>query len=120
MWPEALTLAQAAPADGGAVDAAKSLLTQGVLGVITFLALFGLVYMFRLLTSERKAHTDQLERITNEHALRLEKLNTEKQAALDAWEQRYTSKAETWMSKWAENAQAQTALADALQKRRKE
>lgn len=101
----------------GALETTKSWLAQGILGSVALLCLAGLIYLFRLLTAERKTHIDQLERLVTTHKTEIVQLATAHKSEQKILEERLVSKAETWMSQYHESNKAQTAVLTAMERR---
>jgi len=85
---------------------AESLLVYGPLGVISCASLFIAVFKDRQLTKERQ-----------EFLAKLEELNHKHQEEMQSLEERYITKAETWMTKYHEISVAQASVLEALTKK---
>lgn len=91
-----------------AVEAVTStLLVYGPLGVITLLAIFVAVQKDRELTKDRKSFLDKQECLAKAHKEEMHSL-----------EERYVTKAESWMQQYHELAHSMNAVAEALSKKR--
>jgi hypothetical protein len=83
------------------------LVVYGPLGILALVGLTAAVWMFRLVIAERKAHAEEVR-----------SLNEENKKSLMAWEERYISKAETWMQQYHELAKSMNAVLESFTKRR--
>lgn len=82
---------------------ANAFLVYGPLGVVALLAIMFAIQKDRTLTKEREGFLNKLEETQTQH-----------NAELHALEERYVTKAETWMNKYHELATSQNATIGAL------
>lgn len=85
------------------VKIANAILVYGPLGVIAFLAIIVAVQKDRELTKERNSFLSKQEELMANH-----------QKEMQALEERYVTKAETWMNKYHELAMSQNSTIGAL------
>jgi hypothetical protein len=83
---------------------ANAFLVYGPLGVVALLAIMFAIQKDRTLTKEREGFLKKMEELQTQHA-----------AETHALEERYVTKAETWMNKYHELATSQNATIGALQ-----
>lgn len=105
-----------------ALDATKILVVYGPLGLMTLLAIALAVVLWRTWDGDRKAakelmsvHAEQLARLNTARAEQLENLQREHKDEMKMFADRYMAKAESWATKWQENAEAQMDLNTRLQ-----
>lgn len=90
------------------------LVLYGPLGIMALVGLLAAIYLFRVLTSERKERAEEVKRLNEENR----KLNEEHHRALVEWENRYVAKAETWMQQYHELAKSMNAVLESFTKKR--
>ena len=84
----------------------KVLLQSGLLGAVTLIALLAARKLYLDLANSRKAFDE-----------RIDKLHTEHKAEMKALEERYITKAETWMQQYHDLAKTLAEIADAQERR---
>lgn len=94
-------------------EALQQLLNAGLAGAVAVLAI---IFAWRK-DREAKAATERVIVIQKDHADKMAELNKDHKAQMVAFEERYVTKAETWMSKYHELAEAAITVTDAVERR---
>lgn len=87
-------------------EVAGKLIVYGPLGIITLLMIIVTIQLYRDREADRKAHTAQLAAERAEHT-----------AQMKVMEDKYVTKAESWMQKYHDLADAQNKVLDSLTRR---
>jgi len=95
------------------VELTTTLKVYGPLGVMTLLSVLACIKLYRDREKERKHSEDRLSAERENFASREKKLQDE----LKTLEERYVTKAESWMSKYEDFAKAATQVVDAAMRR---
>jgi choline-glycine betaine transporter len=85
---------------------AKAFLVYGPLGLICLIMLFIAFRLYKDLTTERERHTKEMNAMRDNHAQEMREL-----------EERYVTKAETWMDKNHELAKSINQVLESVSKR---
>ncbi len=102
----------------------KILLQSGLLGAVTLVAFLVARKLYQDLASSRqsidalnKGHREETEKLYKEHADRISKILSEHKEEMKALEERYITKAETWMQQYHDLAKTLAEIADAQERR---
>ena len=95
----------------------EALLVYGPLGIMTLVGMFVSRKLFRVLTEERKAHTEKIESLTTDYASEVKKLNDDHQKVLAEAHRDHAKKAEEWMKGYHELANSLNSSLETLLKR---
>lgn len=97
---------------------ARVFLVYGPLGVIALVSLWVSLKMYRDLTKERADFLAKHEALTSQCRAEVQELARLHKEEMHALEERYITKAETWMQKYHDIAAELSAVADTLARKR--
>jgi Skp family chaperone for outer membrane proteins len=95
----------------------EALLVYGPLGVMTLIGILVSGKLFRILSAERKAHTEKIETLTKDYAAEVKKLNEDHQKELAEAHRRHSEKAEEWMKGYHDLANSLNSAFEGLLRR---